>query len=112
MDAVLRIPLDTRGVSLLQLFEEAEPDLSVPVAFRNAAIVRLNADPALLDAWQTYSWDKRSSPSPYLEGLEVGHYDGGRRDRYVHPDAASACADFIFREASWILSEERVGPPA
>ena len=40
--------------------------------------------PDLVDQWQGYSWDKRWSPSPYLEGLEVGHYDAGKRRIRTH----------------------------
>ena len=39
----------------------------------------LGARPELLDLWQQWSWDKRWSPSPYLDGLEVGQYDEGKK---------------------------------
>jgi hypothetical protein len=42
--------------------------------------------------------------------LEVGFYDPdlGRLDVRRHVDATEACADFIYREASWVLRRERV----
>ena len=66
---------------------------------------RLSRDPDLIDSWQQYSWDKRWSPSPFLDGLEVGHYDGGRQHvkRYASP--AEACADFVLREVRWVVSK-------
>lgn len=64
---------------------------------------RLRGDPDLIDAWQQYSWDKRGSPSPYLDRLEVGFYDAGYHDVRTHEDAVDACADFIHREALWVL---------
>jgi hypothetical protein len=70
---------------------------------------RLRRDAGLVEAWQGYSWDKRTSPSPYLDGVEVGFYDGGRRDVATHRDEASACADFLFREASWVLNRRNAG---
>ena len=62
--------------SIRQHFERASPDLSD--AARATALIRhqLAAEPALAEAWQTYSYDKRSSPSPYLDDCEVGYFDG------------------------------------
>lgn len=65
-------------------------------------LLRDRAD--LVQAWQTYSWDKRWSPSPYWEAgaLEVGLYDSGYRDVEQGSDAATACAAFIAREVAWL----------
>jgi hypothetical protein len=98
------------GATILGLFEDAAPDLSDRRTFEKFVADRLKDDPELLDAWQAYSWDKRTSPSPYLDGLEVGLYDRGRRDATEHRDTPLACADFVFREASWVLLQQRTGP--
>jgi hypothetical protein len=69
------------------------------------SVLEVRAD--LVALWQGWSWDKRWTPSPYLDGLEVGHYDGGKRNVRNHPTAARACADFVLTEVRWIV-ERRV----
>jgi hypothetical protein len=65
---------------------------------------RVKNDPALVEAWQDYSYDKRVDSGPYLDRTKVGNYERGEyRDKRSHPTPASACADFIFREAQSIL---------
>jgi hypothetical protein len=71
---------------------------------RQLLVDHLRGLPELRQAWQVYSWDKRWSPSPYLEGTEVGLYDSGYRDVEHHSDAATACAAFIAREVDWLRS--------
>lgn len=61
-----------------------------------------------MTAWQAYSDDQRGTPSSYLRGLEVGFADIEerklvRRAVVRHRDQAAACADFIRREAAWVL---------
>jgi len=97
--------------SIVQHFGNASPDLSDK---RFPALVRayLSHHPALINAWQGYSEDKRTSPSPYLDGRTVGFFevlDGKVRHRDVrrYRDRASACADFIFREALWVLAKRQ-----
>jgi hypothetical protein len=110
-DSLVRIASERREAPILIRFETIDPDLSDRTAFQTAVTARLNEEPTLIDAWQTFSWDNRGSPPPYLDGLEVGFYDDGRQDVYVHGDRASACADFLFRKASSVLHRRRVGPP-
>jgi len=57
-------------LSILQHFGNASPDLSDK---RFPAFVRayLSHHPALISAWQEYSKDKRTSPSPYLDGRQL-----------------------------------------
>ena len=64
---------------------------------------RLRQNPDAQRAWQLYSYDKRWSPSPYLDGVEVGLYDAGYRDVETFDDAATACAAFILRERDWLI---------
>jgi hypothetical protein len=109
LETLCRIPREwkTGQESIRELFERAAPDLSEPDHF--AAVVRqkLLSDPELVEAWQAYSWDKRSSPSPYMDGTEVGFFDGERRQVIKHQDRTEACADFIYRESVWVLQRKR-----
>jgi hypothetical protein len=88
--------------SIRDLFGDTE---SLEVS-RQALHDALMNDSTLIDDWQTYSYDKRTSPSPYLDGLAVGFYDGGNRNHIEHVDAVSACCDFIERERAWVLRRE------
>ncbi|MBV8980978.1 MAG: hypothetical protein JO086_08775 [Acidimicrobiia bacterium] len=74
------------------------------------AMVReaLATSPETVALWQTYSYDKRGSPSPYLDGVEVGFYDGGSRDVRRYDNEIDACADFIRSEALWVLERRTV----
>lgn len=72
---------------------------------RNVAQV-LESSPELVAMWATWSGDQRWTPAVYLEGNEVGWYDGARRNVKVHPDTASAAADFIHRLAAWLARRE------
>ncbi len=67
--------------------------------------------PDLIGVWQAWSWDKRWSPSPYLNVLEVGHYDGGYRHVRRHATSADACADFVLTEVRWIVETRVVTAP-
>jgi hypothetical protein len=55
-----------------------------------------------------YSYDKRWSPSPYLDGLEVGHYDAGKQQVRRHFDSVDACADFVLTEVRWVVDRRVV----
>lgn len=94
--------------SIRGLLEAADPNLDDPEALRSAIRDALFAEPEAVEAWQTYSYDKRSGPSPYLDDREVGFYDHARTDVVRHADRLDACADFICREAFWVLRDERV----
>lgn len=109
IDLLLSIPnrFSTSGRTLRDLFAEAATAPVDVESIRRLAQERIAADGTIIDAWQQYSYDKRSSPSPYLDGREVGFYDGGRRHVTQHPNAAAACADFVAREAAWVI-ERRV----
>lgn len=106
-ERLITVPLRWKGhQSLLDLFRDAAPpsDLA-PEEVMSRIVVRLRAEPKLIDEWQTYSYDKRATPEPYLDGLEVGMFDAGRHDVEIHTDPAGACADFIYREVRWRLRE-------
>jgi hypothetical protein len=66
----------------------------------------LQSSPELVALWATWSGDQRWTPSAYLEGDKVGWYDGANRNVKVHPDTASAAADFIHRLAAWLARRE------
>ena len=61
----------------------------------------LRAKPALIDLWENWSADQRWAPSAYVQGTEVGWFDGERRHVRVHPDRGAAVADLIHRLAAW-----------
>ena len=90
--------------SIRQLFDDADPDLSDESAFREAVRKELIADPELMDSWQGYSWDKRTTPSPYIDGLEVGVFDRRSTVVTMHSERLDACVDFIWRESQWVLA--------
>jgi hypothetical protein len=105
VESLCKLPLRFRagGVSIRELVEGSAPDLADLQNATNLIRRRLAEEPRLVDEWQTYSYDKRSSPSPYLDGREVGYFDGVRREVATHDDQLDACADFIVREARSVL---------
>jgi hypothetical protein len=66
--------------------------------------------PGIVQSWQEWSYDKRWSPGPYLDGLEVGHYDAGRQHVRRHPTEVHACADFVLAEVRWLVERRVVEP--
>jgi hypothetical protein len=105
LEPLCRIPQEFKSGkrSIRQLFEEAAPDLSDQASFITLVRGHIAKHPRFVDGWQTYSYDKRGSPNPYLDGKEVGFFDGERRNVRVHDDIVDACADFIYREAHWVM---------
>src|SRR5438270_12794094 len=101
---LMRIPAELKGGerSIHQLFQDAHPDVD-DANFLPVVREALTRSPDTVELWQTYSYDKRGSPSPYLDGVEVGFYDGGSRDVRRYENLTDACADFIRREALWVL---------
>jgi hypothetical protein len=89
IDAVVTIAYRWKepGKTVRGLFEDARPDLSDRRAFETSVADRLARESGLIETWQAYSWDKRTSPSPYMNGLEVGFFDEVRRDVIKHRDA-------------------------
>lgn len=103
-----RIPQEWKlgdgAVRLREHFERASPDLSN--VDRAKALIRhhLADEPALAEAWQTYSYDKRTKPRAYLDDCEVGYFDGKRHDFVRYDSRLDACADYIVREARSVLA--------
>jgi hypothetical protein len=101
------------GSSIRELFEPAAAHLDDRGGFVQAVSAWLREEPALIDVWLTYSADKRAH-GPFLSqdspAVEVGFYDpeSGRRDITRHSGPIEACADYIYREAAWVLRKERV----
>jgi len=98
--------------SIRELFERAAPDLDDP-RFVEMVVRRLEREPLLVEAWQQYSADKRSTPNPFLQGTEVGFVDfadGKVAVRVVErfDSEIDACATFIRHEATWVLERRRV----
>jgi hypothetical protein len=57
----------------------------------------------LVELWETWSADQRWTPSAYVEGTEVGWFDGACRNVRIHPDRGAAVAEFIRRMAAWLF---------
>jgi hypothetical protein len=108
--AAIALRWKTGDQSIRQLFEDSAPpeELSAD-AVRAAVADRLRQNPALVHAWQRYSYDKRSSPSPYLDGLRVGFWDGENQDDITHATTTGACVDFVYRETQWVLHRRHSG---
>jgi hypothetical protein len=108
VEIVCGLPLlyRTGDKSIRQHFEPAEPHLGDRAAFLSAVGAHLRRQPDLIDAWQQYCEDKRTT-GPYLDlrSLEVGIYEAasGCSEVRVHVDPVEACADFIYREAGKVL---------
>ncbi|MGH7686776.1 MAG: hypothetical protein ACREN2_08170 [Candidatus Dormibacteria bacterium] len=114
VEPLCRIAAEWResGRSILQNFRLAAPVLSDLPRLRGCVETYLVEHAELVAAWQSYSYDKRSSPSPYLDDKKVGFYDRGYRDVRQYHDRTRACADFICREAAWVLEGRRVSFPS
>lgn len=102
----------TGDLSIRALFQRAAPNLHDP-EFIEVVAQKLQREPELVSAWQQYSHDKRGTPSPYLEGREVGFVevtDGSVRTRGIRrfETAVEACSTFILREALWVLERREV----
>lgn len=78
--------------------ERGSPDCSVSGSARGG--------PELVRLWELWSVDQRGTPSAYVDRNETGWYDAGRWNVHVHPDEASAVADFIRRMAAWLSRRE------
>jgi hypothetical protein len=104
IEQVSRIPLDFRlGTrSMIDLIKESG-------YLENAALLTvdsiepfLRGNPPLVNAWLSYSEDKRSSRGWYVlkigsnDEYEVGYLPDGERLRFV--DSVRAAAEFIVRE--------------
>ncbi|GIF74552.1 hypothetical protein [Asanoa siamensis] len=76
--------------------------------FQDALARSLRENPAVVRSWEIWSAEKRWAPSAYLDGTEVGWFDGARRNIRVHPDRAAAVADLIRRLAAWLSRREVV----
>ena len=99
--------------SIREPFAPALPHIDDRAAFLAAVSGWLRERPDLIDAWQAYCEDKRAGRSPYFyfdQAWKVGFCDSSVKEgarRYqgecLHTDAVEACADFIYREAAWVL---------
>ena len=94
--------------SLFECLQDANPDLADDDRGTTAIEHFLRANPELVTDWQRESDDTRGSPNHYVNEREVGFYDAGYHDRTTHDDEISACADFVYRKAVWVLTRRRV----
>lgn len=105
LEPLCQVPRDFRsgGRTIRELLTAAAPDLTDDHRLIELVKRELEGDPSLVEDWQIYSYDKRGVPSPYLDGSEVGFFDGERRNRRTYRDRTGACAQFIYSEAAWVL---------
>ena len=96
------------STAIIELFTGSGVDLRDRERFLVLIRRYLAEEPLLVEEWQRYCYDKRTSPSPYLDGREVGFYDAGRRDVVTYDDPVDTCAAFLYREASWVLERDRL----
>ena len=105
-DAIVRMPLDEgpkdSHVSLRQAtgYMDRRGEINV-----DALYARLSADEHLVDAWQTWVEDQRSTPNWYFRTLDSGRFEVGLFDRQGRPsnvqvfdDRARACAEYLRHE--------------
>ena len=105
VEPLCQVPRDFRqgDRSIRELFVAAAPDLADDQRVIELVKGRLEADLSLVEDWQTYSYGKRGVPSPYFDGIEVGFFDGERRNRRTYRAQTEACAQFIYADAAWVL---------
>ena len=129
VDRLCRVPLTFRAgqMSLLEVFREPGAPLSDRAQFLRTVESWLREHPEFVEVCQRYSEDKRTGRGPYFgtgrAALEVGFlrtdvtYVGPFEaianrvecvDVRLHGDPIEACADFIYREADWVLTRPRV----
>ena len=107
VEKICRLPIDYKvnGKSPLQIVEDSgytkDPD-SLTVADIEDY---LRGTPDLIDAWLTWSADKRVSSGWYFmednSRYAVGYYPNG--ERVLYPNSRRACAEFILREVGGFL---------
>jgi hypothetical protein len=76
------------GRTLSDVFVDAGVNEVSDEELAGAVLSTLGDRPKLIATWQGWSYDKRWSPSPYLDGLEVGHHDAGRQHVRRYADDA------------------------
>jgi hypothetical protein len=104
--AVAGIVRDRRSSEFPARLRLADRNFSDDPSFERSVAQVLQGSPELVALWATWSGDQRWTPSAYLKGNEVGWFDGACRKVKVHPDTASAAADFIHRLATWLARRE------
>jgi hypothetical protein len=99
VEALCDIPITSSGWkgSFRDLFDLSSPALADRRATVGEMRRILTDQPELIDAWEGFSEDNRSTPAPYLRGNEVGDFDGSYSSLIVHEDRVGACIDYIFR---------------
>lgn len=100
--------------SILDEFRAPGVPLDDPDGARLIVLEHLRRHPMLVAHWDRYLGDRRSSPSPAFSQDRTYVFDPSTRpmesDVVHHVDAASACADYVVREAFWVLARQRVTP--
>ena len=106
-DEVARIVERCDEPAFADLLRMADGDFQ-QTAFESEVADVLRLDQPLIDKWNIWSGDQRWTPSAGVDGVRtIWVPDGGGAEHLrVHPDAASAVADFIHRMAVWLARRD------
>ncbi len=104
-ERVARIVEQRDEPAFIELLRHADACF-LDTVFEPALAQILRAEPRLTELWTTWSADQRWTPSAYVKGSETGWYGTGYQHVRLHPDEASAVADFIRRIAAWSARPE------
>ena len=108
LERICRLPLDfmSGDKSCAQLVKESGYSVSSTALTMSELTKFLEAEPALMDAWTTWSADKRVSSGWYVAFTggqwEVGCYPDGPVSHFAN--RASAVAEFISREIAAVAA--------
>ncbi len=99
---ILPLHFRTGNKSAIQLLNESGYS-GDPASLTVERIVQfLEANPALVEAWLSWSQDKRVSEGRYFietqDGFLVGYYPNG--ERQLFSERKRACAEFVIREVA------------
>jgi hypothetical protein len=120
IEAVCRLPLEARasGRSHVDLIErigyvDRRPD--VTVARLRACLAE---HPELIDAWQGWVEDNRSTPAWFFRDAPRGRFevgllarDGGVVEQHLFDERAHACAEYMVRELDMLAAIARKWRP-
>lgn len=104
-DNVARIVERRDEAKFVDLLRAADLEFEDPT-FEASLADSIRAESQLSDLWHTWSGDQRWTPSAYIDGNEVGWFDGERHHVRLHLDKGDAAADFIHRMAAWLARRE------
>lgn len=88
--------------------------LDDPPSARSAVRSALALRPGLVADWRAYGADRRGAPAPAISGTTVSSFQPDASPPEVdvvhHVDEVAAVADYVVREAFWVLAGRRIVP--